>query len=315
MPRAPRIEFPEATYHVLNRGNYGQDLFTVHRTAEAFEGKLFEAATRFAWIVHAYVVMPNHYHIAMETPRANLSAGMQWLQSSFANRFNRFIGKPGHVFQSRFKSPIVEPGPNLVRVVDYIHLNPVRAGLVGLKDLKKYRWSSFPRFFQPQKQRPECLVDEEWRMYAGYGSGERELRRYWMELAIKREADPEQSKVLDKELCRGWLIGTKEYADQLIDMLEEPVRISKAAKSHRRERESEELWEVCTSRLLSEKGYSDEDLLSAKKSAAWKLELAYKLKKETGVRNGWLAMRLNLGHPCAASKNIAEWKKVQKYKA
>src|SRR5690606_11227302 len=127
MPRPRRIEYPGAMYHVLNRGNYRQNLFDVHLTADAFEKTLFETAERYGWIVHAYVVMSNHYHIALETPRANLSAGMQYLQSVFSTRFNRFCGERGHVFQGRYKPLLVEPGTSLVRVVDYIHLPPGRA--------------------------------------------------------------------------------------------------------------------------------------------------------------------------------------------
>jgi hypothetical protein len=63
------LEFPGALYHVLNRGNFRQDLFSVHQTAGAFERTLFEAGERFGWRVHAYVVMSNHFHLALETPR------------------------------------------------------------------------------------------------------------------------------------------------------------------------------------------------------------------------------------------------------
>lgn len=108
MPRPRRIEFPGAIYHVLNRGNYRQNLFEVHLTADAFEKALFETAERYGWILHAYVVMSNHYHLALETPRGKLSLGMQYLQSVFSTRFNRFCGERGHVFQGRYKPLLVE---------------------------------------------------------------------------------------------------------------------------------------------------------------------------------------------------------------
>ncbi len=71
------MEFPGALYHVINRGNYGQDLFTVHRTGETFEEALFEACGRFGWRLHADVIMSNHFHLALETPEPNLVLGMQ----------------------------------------------------------------------------------------------------------------------------------------------------------------------------------------------------------------------------------------------
>ncbi len=79
MARKLRVEYAGACYHVLNRGNYRRDLFTGKGAAEAFERTLFEAAERFGWRLHAFVIMSNHYHLALETPEPNLSEGMKWL--------------------------------------------------------------------------------------------------------------------------------------------------------------------------------------------------------------------------------------------
>ena len=147
MPREPRIEYAGALYHVLNRGNYRQELFAVHGAGASFEQTLYEACDRFGWQVHAFVLMSNHYHLCVETPDANLGLGLQWLQSTFANRFNRFVHERGHVFQGRYKALLIERGDALLRVVNYIHLNPVRAGIEQVETLERYAMSSFPRFF------------------------------------------------------------------------------------------------------------------------------------------------------------------------
>lgn len=89
MPRKPRIEYADAIYHVMNRGNYRDDIFLVEGSGGIFEKTLFEACARFGWMLHAYVAMSNHYHLALQTPDANLVQGMQWFQSTFGNRFNR----------------------------------------------------------------------------------------------------------------------------------------------------------------------------------------------------------------------------------
>ena len=78
MARSPRAEFAGARYHVINRGNYRQDLFTLHKTGEAFERTLLEAWQRFGWELSAYVLMINRFHLAIRTPEPNLCAGMQW---------------------------------------------------------------------------------------------------------------------------------------------------------------------------------------------------------------------------------------------
>ncbi len=77
---------------MINRGTYRRAAFAGSGAAEALERTLFEAARQYGWKVHAYVVMRNHYHVAMETPQPTLVEGMQWFQSTLANRFNRFRG-------------------------------------------------------------------------------------------------------------------------------------------------------------------------------------------------------------------------------
>src|SRR5512147_1697273 len=103
MARKLRLEFPGACYHVINRGNYRADIFKTEGAKAAFEACLFEACEKSNWVLHAYVLMSNHYHLALETPDGNLVAGMQWLQATFANRFNKLRGERGHLFQGRYK--------------------------------------------------------------------------------------------------------------------------------------------------------------------------------------------------------------------
>jgi len=96
MARKLRLEFPGAIYHVINRGNYRSWVFKDEGAKRAFEQCLFEACARSDWLLHAYVVMGNHYHLALETPQANLVSGMQWQQSTFANRFNKVNPQANH---------------------------------------------------------------------------------------------------------------------------------------------------------------------------------------------------------------------------
>ena len=160
MPRKPRIQFEGAIYHVINRGNYRRDVFETGSTAQAFEQCLYEACEQSQWQVHAYTLMRNHYHLAVATPRGNLVEGMHWLQSTFATRFNRLRQERGHLFQSRYQAILVQPGPHLARVVNYIHLNPVSAGIVPVAQLAQFRWSSYRRFLQAG--RPPFLVCADW---------------------------------------------------------------------------------------------------------------------------------------------------------
>jgi len=110
------------------QGTIGPGLQGVERAfeAEAFEACLFEACAKSQWVLHAFVVISNHYHLAVETPAGNLVAGMQWLQATFANRFNRLRGERGHLFQGRYKALLVETGGPLGQVCHYLRLMAVQ---------------------------------------------------------------------------------------------------------------------------------------------------------------------------------------------
>lgn len=124
---------------MLNRGNYRRDLFQSAGEARAFQDTVAKATARYGWRLHAFAVMRNHYHLALETPEPNLSVGMHWLQSTFGTRFNRFRQERGHLFQGRFQGLVVEDKTHLKRLVDHIHLNPLRAGIVLPEQLGAFR--------------------------------------------------------------------------------------------------------------------------------------------------------------------------------
>jgi len=103
MARPLRVQFPGARYHVIDRGNYRHAVFGSVGAAQAFTRVLAEAAERHAWCLHAHALIPNHFHLALETPEANLAEGMHWLLGTFANRYNRFRGECGPLFPGRYQ--------------------------------------------------------------------------------------------------------------------------------------------------------------------------------------------------------------------
>src|SRR5487761_2266512 len=112
-----------------------------------FVETLAEACAKTGWQLHAYVLMPNHFHLVVETPRPNLVAGMKWLLGTYTSRFNRRHKLFGHLFSGRYKSLIVDGsgGGYLKHVCDYVHLNPARAELMGAdQPLRSFAWSSWP---------------------------------------------------------------------------------------------------------------------------------------------------------------------------
>ena len=163
MPRSPRIEYEGALYHVMCRSNRREEIFHDNADREMFMQLLGEACARTGWIVHSLVLMPNPYHWLLETPEANLSDGMRWFQGTYARRFCARHRVVGHVFQGRFKSPLIEPeDPDQFQMVsDYIHLNPARARMLLARGervrLREYRWSSYPLFLKAPSKRPWWL--------------------------------------------------------------------------------------------------------------------------------------------------------------
>ncbi len=141
MARALRIEFPGAIYHVTSRGNERKAIFRNVSDRKTFLEILAQVKERFDWECHAYVLMENHYHLLIETPKGNLSRGMKPLNSLYAQKFNFRYKRTGHLFQGRYKAFLIEKECYLLELSRYIVLNPVRAGLVENPD--EYKWSSF----------------------------------------------------------------------------------------------------------------------------------------------------------------------------
>jgi putative transposase len=141
MARALRLEFPGALYHVTSRGNAGGQIFLDDADRRAFLELLARVVGRFAWFLHAFCLMGNHYHLVLETPKPNLSRGMRSLNGAYAQTFNRRVGRKGHVFQGRFHAVLVEREGHLLELTRYVVLNPVRARLVTAAG--DWRWSSY----------------------------------------------------------------------------------------------------------------------------------------------------------------------------
>ena len=141
MARPLRLEFPGALYHLTSRGNARLPICEDGKDREAFLATLSAAVERFNWICHAYCLMGNHYHLMVETPDGNVSAGMRHLNGVYTQRFNRRHGRVGHVFQGRFKAIVVERESYLLELCRYVVLNPVRAAMV--KRVERYPWSSY----------------------------------------------------------------------------------------------------------------------------------------------------------------------------
>ncbi len=151
MPRRLRIEFEGAIYHVMARGNARQKIVRDDADRRRLIDGLEQSVVRHGWELLCYVVMGNHLHLMVKTPRPNLGAGMQSFLSGYAIWAGRRWRRPGHLFQGRYRAEMIEDESYYWTVSRYIHLNPVRAGLVQRPE--QWEWSSYPGYRDARRRK------------------------------------------------------------------------------------------------------------------------------------------------------------------
>jgi len=227
----------------MSRGDRGERIFLNERDRTCFLETLGEACQRSGAVVYSYVLMGNHYHLLLGTPKGNLVKTMQWLQGTYTARFNAKHRMRGHLLQGRYKAIAVDSDePEYARVVsDYIHLNPARAKLLEGENpkLKEYIWSSFPALCKG-KGMPEWLHGGEvlWWHHLKMERG-RDRKAYEEHLQKRAmECFDETARRWQEEewkpLKRGWFLGSEEFRERL-EKLASGVVGKKKRKSYQRE--------------------------------------------------------------------------------
>jgi putative transposase len=147
MARPLRIIYQDAFYHVTARGNERRAIFISGRDYERFLTYVASALQKYRCILHAFVLMRNHYHLILQTPEANLSSFMHSLNTAYTTYFNIKRSRSGHLFQGRFKALLIDVDAYLLELSRYIHLNPVRAGVTQKPE--DYPYSSYRSYMDP----------------------------------------------------------------------------------------------------------------------------------------------------------------------
>lgn len=179
MARPLRLDFEGALWHVTARGNERRDIVRDDADRETFVRTLAAVVTRYGWVLHGWVLMTNHYHLIVETPRPTLSSGMRHLGAVYSQAFNRRWQRCGHLFQGRFFSLHVQRESHLLELLRYTALNPVRAGLV--KAPESWAWGSY-RATAGLERRPAWLAAE-WTLSRFRGRGRAEAA--WIRFVAK----------------------------------------------------------------------------------------------------------------------------------
>jgi len=307
MPRKLRVEFPGAIYHLMSRGDRREDIFRDDVDRQDFLKTLAEACQKTGFQVHAYCLMGNHFHLVVETPEANLVAGMRWLLSTYTIRLNHRHKLSGHVFSGRYKALLVEGGGGgyLKTVCDYVHLNPVRAKLLGAEDrLLGYPWSSLGWYLAAAEHRPRWMrVD---RLLGEHGIGADTARgRAQFERRMEARRQQEMDEAECEPMRRGWCLGSEAFRKEMLGRIEGQLGEAHAGELRR------ESAEVRAERIIAEElgrlGWTDAQLVERRKSDPAKLALAARLRRETTLTVGWIAHRLHLGTRKSAAVKLHRW--------
>jgi REP element-mobilizing transposase RayT len=205
MSRAWRIEYEGALYHLLSRGNQGNDIFKDNQDRKIFLDTVGEMSERFEVEIFAYVLMSNHYHLLLRTQHANIKKSMHWFGTTYTQRFNKRHSRRGHLFQGRYKSILVQNDAYLLRLSCYIHRNPLRAGVVNR--LSDYRWSSYLSYGYGRKG-PEWLSTD---LILAQFKGLDQCRRY-REMVQKYA---KEEKRLLEDLRHGLFWGSQQFVERI----------------------------------------------------------------------------------------------------
>lgn len=301
MARPLRLEYAGAIYHVMSRGDRQEAIFLDDEDRDRFLKTLGEACAKAGWEVHAYCLMGNHFHLVMETPQPTLVAGMKWFLGTYTQRFNARHRMRGHLFAGRYKSLLVDGSDDLyLRVVcDYVHLNPVRAGLIAPEgELADHVWSSYPEYLKAEGGRPGWLrVDRllgELGIRSDNEAGRREFREV---MEARRRVEGHADEELWSGIRRGWKFGAEDFLERLVE-----TEAAEGANSeiHQGEVVSETMEETARRLIvgfLEKEKMGLEELRGRRKGDPLKIELAAELRKQTPMSMAWIAQELNAGTP------------------
>ena len=313
MARNIRIEYEGAYYHVMARGNQRGKIFLDDEDRKCFLSTLEDVCKMTGWRVHAWILMKNHYHLFIQTPEANLVTGMKWLQNTYTRRFNVRHKNWGRLFGDRYKAILVEGKGRYYyeTLLDYIHLNPVRAGLVKpthQQSVLTYPWSSIARDYAvaPNQRKPYMACADGLKMF-GFADTAEERCKMIERLdrrAIEEAADQDQISTTlheTEEKCRNlsqdWYWGTENFSKKILllakkTLLKERSQTYHSSPEHKAHTIQQA--EILLEEGLAKANLNRKELIDLKTSDPRKVFLATLLRKGTTVSNGWLAEHLKM---------------------
>ena len=274
MSRPLRIEYEGAFYHVTARGNERRNIFFAESDYEKFKAYLKDAQEKHGFLLHCYVLMTNHYHLLIETPNANISKIMHYVNASYTNYLNKKRERVGHLFQGRYKAIIIDYDSYLLELSRYLHLNPVRAHMIEKPEA--YPYSSYRSYISRTK---EDIVSRDFilKVIAGNSKGAQQKYKEFVERMIGEEEEHPL-----KNVYGGVILGGKSFIKETLNRIREPILHQEEISQMR---ELQNAWKtdgiieaICTYFKINR-----DDLIKDKKQ--YRNITIYLLKKHTGMTN------------------------------
>lgn len=319
-----------ATYHVLARCNQRECIFRDDRDREEFLRRLETICGKNGWLIRAFVLMDNHYHLVIHTPEPNLVAGMKWFQNAYTRYFNSRHRLWGRLFGDRYKSILVEEersfggrgtacGDYLTTLIDYIHLNPARAGLIYPRrgeSLCDYPWSSLTRgYLLPPSKRAEWL-DAATGLALAQCRDTAAGRKEYLE-RLDRRVREEKAKRLGLDggeiegqsfrsnLRRGWYWGSESFRDWVKDKLSPAATGNRTYRSSRpgKTRTADEAERILARGREWFGIEATEDLSEPKRGDLRRVAIAWAIWRRTGMSQSGIAACLGL----RSAPNVSQW--------
>ena len=273
MARPLRLAFENACYHITSRGMRKENIFYDDEDKSVFLEKLNETFNKYSIVCYAYCLMDSHYHLFIKTPRANISQAMHYLNTSYTNWFKAEREITGSILQGRYKSILVDEDSYGIVISAYIHLNPLRAGIV--EDLREYKWSSYLNYVKNNKRLVHSLdTDFILKQFSEDLKQARRLyRRYVRE--NKKSKDPLN------DTFRGIVLGSREYVEDIVDKISKLGTRREIPETRRISRKTfDEIMNAIERKYQVEK----EAILEKKKGNVYRKLSMYLIKKHTDLK-------------------------------
>lgn len=282
MARPLRIEYEGAFYHVTARGNEQKRIYFNKTDYGKFREYLEGALEKYGCLIHAYVFMTNHYHMIIETPNANISKIMHFINGSYTTYINKKRDRSGHLFQGRYKAILIDRDNYLLELSRYIHLNPVRARIVEKPE--EFLNSSYTSYIGNRK---DDIVnhDQILKMISKDKRSAPKLYRQFVESGIGVDLENPLTKTYG-----GSILGEKSFIKESLSRLKEGI-VSRKETSHRKLLEATYQWDEIVNAVSAFFSVDNEKVLNNRKE--YRNICIYIMKKYTGMTNTQIGQIFN----------------------